>query len=301
MRGMPAASPGTSSPTSGTWCSARSARSTSRPMYAALQERPKRTGGKLSGHTVLHVHRVLHQALKQAVKWQLIAVNPCNAVDPPRREHKEMKSITPRETARLLRGLQGTRYHVPILVAVSCGLRRGELLGLRWEDVDLSRDPVSAAGVGADEGRGVRRGAQDPEVRATLSIPPFVVAMLKTHKSEQNRPKLEQGNTWKDNDLVFPAPDGGPWSPSYFSRMFTYHARRLEVDCRLHDLRHSHATQLLGQGIHPKIVSERLGHATVAFTLDTYTHALEGMDEDAADRIGAALQTALAKTPKARG
>jgi integrase len=132
-------------------------------------------------------------------------------------------------------------------------------------------------------------------------VPPFVLATLKAHRKEQKTHRMEQGNTWKDNDLVFPAPDGAPWSPSYFSRMFTYHARRLKVDCRLHDLRHSHATQLLGAGIHPKVVSERLGHATVAFTLDTYTHAVEGMDRDAAIRIGAALQTAMAKASKGQG
>ncbi len=83
--------------------------------------------------------------------------------------------------------------------------------------------------------------------------------------------------------------------------MFTFYARRLKIDCRLHDLRHSHATQLLGQGIHPKIVSERLGHATVAFTLDTYTHAVEGMDKDAAAKIGAALQAAMTKAAKNAG
>jgi integrase len=118
------------------------------------------------------------------------------------------------------------------------------------------------------------------------------------HKAEQNTRKLEQGNTWKDNDLVFPAPDGSPWSPSHFSRMFTFHARRLGVDCRLDDLRHSHATQMLRQGIHPKVVSERLGHTKVGFTLDTYTHAVQGMDEEAAVKIGAALQAAIATAEK---
>jgi integrase len=128
--------------------------------------------------------------------------------------------------------------------------------------------------------------------------PPFVLATLKTHRTEQKTRRMEQGNTWKDNDLVFPAADGSPWSPSFFSRMFTHHARRLKVDCRLHDLRHSHATQLLSAGIHPKIVSERLGHATVAFTLDTYTHAVQGMDRAAAVKIGTVLQTAIAKDGK---
>lgn len=125
-----------------------------------------------------------------------------------------------------------------------------------------------------------------------------MTATLRTHNAEQNERRPEQGNTYKDHDLVFPYADGSPWSPSHFSRMFTHHARRLKIDCRLHDLRHSHATHLLGQGIHPKIVSERLGHTKVGFTLDTYAHAVKGMDEEAAIKVGAALQTALAAADK---
>jgi integrase len=268
-------------------------------MYTALRDRPARGGGKLSAHTVLHLHRVLREAFKHAVQDQILAVNPCDAVRPPRREEKEMKSITEAETARLLQGLQGTPYHIPVLLAVSCGLRRGEFLALRWKDVDLHAHTLSVRQALEQTKAGVTTKAPKTKKSArTLSIPVFVVAMLKTHKAEQAARKLEQGNTWKDNDLVFPAPDGAPWSPSYFSRMFTYHARRLKVDCRLHDLRHSHATQMLRQGIHPKIVSERLGHSKVGFTLDTYTHALVGMDEQAARKVGAALQTAIAKNAK---
>ena len=123
---------------------------------------------------------------------------------------------------------------------------------------------------------------------------------MKTHKAEQNERRLEQGNTYKDQGLIFCYEDGRPWSPSHFSRMFTHHARRLKIDWRLHDLRHSHATQLLRQGVHPKIVSDRLGHATVGFTLDTYTRAVQGMDQEAAAKIGLALQTALAAADQKR-
>lgn len=268
-------------------------------LYTALRDRPARGGGKLSAHTVLHVHRVLREAFKHAVKDQILAVNPCDAVRAPRPEEKEMKAITPAETARLLQGLQGTRYYVPVLVAVSCGLRRGELLALRWKDVDMDARTLSVKQALEQTKAGVTTKAPKTKKSArTIAVPAFVLTALKTHKAGQAARKLEQGNTWKDNDLVFPAPDGAPWSPSYFSRMFTYHARRLKVDCRLHDLRHSHATQMLQQGIHPKIVSERLGHAKVGFTLDTYTHALQGMDEQAARKIGTALQSAIAKAGK---
>jgi integrase len=214
-----------------------------------------------------------------------------------------MKAITEAQTAALLRGLQGTRYHAPILVAVTCGLRRGELLGLRWRDVDFGAKVLTVMQVVEQTKEGgvtLRSRPKTKKSRRPVAIPSFVVAALKVHKAEQNERKLEQGNTWKDNDLVFPAPDGAPWSPSYFSRMFSYYANRLGIECRLHDLRHSHATQLLGQGINAKVVSERLGHSTVAFTLNTYAHVIEGMDQAAARKIGTALQNALAKADKGR-
>lgn len=268
-------------------------------LYTVLREQPARGGGKLSGHTVLHVHRVLREALKHAVQGQRLAVNPCDAVKAPRREEKEMKTITEAQTATLLQGLQGTRYHVPVLVAVSCGLRRGELLGLRWQDLDLDARTLSVRQALEQTKSGISmKRPKTKKSERLIAVPAFVVATLKTHKAELNARKLEQGNTWKDNDLVFPSPDGSPWSPSHFSRMFTFHARRLGIDCRLHDLRHSHATQMLRAGIHPKIVSERLGHTKVGFTLDTYTHAIEGMDAQAARKIGVALQTAIANAGK---
>ncbi len=266
-------------------------------LYGKLLAQTDESGAQiLSAHSVLHVHRALKQALKQAVRWQLLAVNPCDAVDPPRREHKEMQAITENETARLLEGLSGTRYRAPVLVAVTCGLRRGELLGLRWQDVDLDGGKLSVRQALEQTKAGIR--AKQPKTaksRRQLSVPAFVVAELRQHRKEQNERRLEQGNTWQDHDLVFPSPNGAPWSPSAFSRLFLHHARRLGVSCRLHDLRHSHATQLLHQGVHPKIVSERLGHSTVGFTLDTYTHAVQGMDEDAAALIGAAIEAHLGK------
>jgi integrase len=138
-----------------------------------------------------------------------------------------------------------------------------------------------------------------PKSKRQIVIPSLALTALEAHQEQQEVRRKEQGNTWKNNDLVFPSPDGSPWSPSLFSRMFSFHARHLGISCRLHDLRHSHATQLLSAGVHPKIVSERLGHSTVAFTLDTYTHAVQGMDRDAAARIGDNLQAALSEAEKA--
>jgi integrase len=141
-------------------------------MYTFLREKPARGGGTLSAHTILHAHRVLREAFKHAVQDQIIAVNPCDAVRPPRREEKEMKSINETETARLLQGLQGTRYHVPLLLAVSCGLRRGELLALRWKDVDFDAHSLSVRQALEQTKAGVTTKAPKTKKPArTISIP----------------------------------------------------------------------------------------------------------------------------------
>ena len=178
-------------------------------MYARLREQPARGGGKLSGHTLLHAHRVLREALRHAVQdYHNIAVNPCDAVKPPKAEDKEMKTISAEQTAHLLRGLDGTRYYTPVLLAVTCGLRRGELLALRWQDVDLHSGKLAVRQALEQTKDGIK--TKRPKTRKSerlIVMPALAVSTLKTHKSEQNAAKLEQGNTWKDNDLVFPAPD----------------------------------------------------------------------------------------------
>lgn len=282
-------------------------------LYAKLAEpqpepeaKPEETNAKdaapdprvLSGLTILHVHRVLSQAFKQAMRWQLVAVNPCTAVDPPRYVRKEMQTLTQAQTAELLEGVRGTRYYAPLVVAVTTGVRRGELLGLRWQDIDLEAGKLAVRQTIEQTSAGLSfKPPKTPKSRRNLSLATVTIDALKQHRKEQAAQRLEQGNTYHDNGLVFPMPDGRPWTPSLFSRMFHHHAHRLGFTCRLHDLRHTHATQLLAEGVHPKIASERLGHATVGITLDTYSHAVQGLDEAAADLVGAALERAFAKTP----
>lgn len=128
-----------------------------------------------------------------------------------------------------------------------------------------------------------------------MTIPRLTVAVLKHHRAAQAKARLEKGAGYADHDLVFPLEDGQPWPPSNFSRMFHHHAHRLGFTCRLHDMRHSHATQLLRQGTDVKTISQRLGHSSTSFTLDTYVHALRGPDEDAAARFDDALEAAVAK------
>ncbi len=131
--------------------------------------------------------------------------------------------------------------------------------------------------------------------RRTVALPPLIVEELKRHRTEQAQHRLMIGPAFEDHGLVFPEPDGRPWAPNKLSSAFAALMRRAGIKgLRFHDLRHSHATQLLKQGIHPKVVSERLGHATVAITLDTYSHVLPGMQEETDESIDAALRKAMA-------
>lgn len=269
--------------------------------YAAKQEvggRIDKRGGKLSGHTVLKIHRILRQALREAMRSGLIAVNPADAVKPPKRVRVEIEALSEEQTAQLLAGLKTTNLYAPVLLAASCGLRRGELLALRWQDIDLDAKPARLKVRQSLEQTKTGLRFKEPKSRTStreLTIPHLTVETLKHHRAAQAVKRLEQGTDYHDNDLVFAAEDGSPWIPSNFSRMFHHHAHRLGFTCRLHDMRHSHATQLLRQGTDVKTISQRLGHSSTSFTLDTYVHALRGPDEDAAARFDDALETAIAK------
>ena len=252
------------------------------------------TGG-LSPQTVLHFHRLLHRALGQAVKWQLLVRNPVDAVEPPRPERKEMSVLDSAGTADLLAKLNGTRLYAPVLIAVTTGLRRGEFLALRWRDIDLDKRQITVnQALEQTKGHLRFKVPKTERSRRRVALPTFVATILKAYKREQNETRLKLGPAYQNNDLVYPRPDGTAWPPDSFSTAFAAFIRSSGMPhIRLHDLRHSHATQLLLQGVHPKIVSERLGHSKVGITLDTYSHVLPGMQEDAVALIDSALRAAI--------
>lgn len=196
----------------------------------------------------------------------------------------------------LLKGAAKKSVYIPILLAVTTGMRRGEILGLRWSDIHLdaytlavcqSLEHTRVGGLKFKQPK-TRRG------RRVVVLPTVAVEALRKHRAVQGRIRLQAGSDYKDQDLVCARWDGSPRNPGAVTRAFA----KLVVDLglpkvRFHDLRHSHATQLLREGIHPKVVSERLGHATVGITLDTYSHVTPSMQEEAAKRIDSALRTAL--------
>jgi integrase len=248
-------------------------------------------GGPLSARTVLHYHRVLHEALRHAVKWQLLARNPADAVEPPRPRSVVVHALDESECASLLRAVRATRYELPVFLAIYTGMRRGEILALRWAEVDLGRGVAMVTRTLQQTAEGLSfKEPKSAKSRRQIALSPETVSKLKSHKARQAQQRLLLGPTYADEDLVCAQASGAPIKPDGFTASFkTFVSRRGLKTLRFHDLRHTHASLLLKGNIHPKIVSERLGHATIGITLDTYSHLMPGMQEEAARSIDRAL------------
>jgi integrase len=187
----------------------------------------------------------------------------------------------------------GKRLYPLIVTLATTGMRRGEALALRWSDIDLegARLTIERA-LEQTKGGLAFKAPKTHSGRRTIDLLPQTIEVLKAHRAAQARARLAAGPAWQDNGLVFPAPDGAPMRPSIATERFWEATQKFEPRLRLHDLRHTHATQLLRAHVHPKFVSERLGHAGIAITLDTYSHMLPGMQRDAVAVLAGALDRA---------
>jgi integrase len=245
----------------------------------------------LAPRTAAQAYRALSAALRQAVRWQLLGVNPAAAVQPPRAERTHLGVPDAATVGRVLAAARGTRLHTPLVLAATIGMRRGEVLALRWSQVDL--DAGLARVVGSLQVVARELQVVEPKThraRRTVALPPITVEVLRRHRREQAERRLMVGEAWQDRDLVVDEGDGAPLSPDAVSRAFYRLVRSLGLPgLRLHDLRHAYATTLLVAGVHPKIASEALGHSSVAFTMDVYSHVLPTMQQEAAQAIQAAL------------
>jgi integrase len=236
----------------------------------------------LSGGTVLNLHLVLTQALGQAVRWGLIPVNPAASAQPPRPRRPELALMDPAAVERILEATRSTAMELPVAMAIATGMRRGEILALRWKDLDpdltvahVRRSLQTTGGVLVFEEPKTRRS------RRAVDLPAFIRPYLVRQRQDQAS-RRAGSHSWQDLDLVIDSGDGRPVNPATFSSAWSRFCRRPGVPrVRFHDLRHAHATLMLLKGVHPKVVSERLGHASVGITLDTYSHVLPTMQAEA--------------------
>ena len=250
--------------------------------------------GGLAPRTVGHMHRVLKQALSQAVRWELLNRNPADAVDPPKIEWKPVQTYDLPQTADVIDAFRGRTLFIPVLLASLCGLRRGEICALRWKHVDLANAQMSVVESLEQTKAGLRFKSPKSGKGRTVALPPTVVDELRSYRAKRAQEVLRLGAGLSDDDLVVAHEDGSQVTPIYISQQWArLIAKTPLARLRFHDLRHAHATHMLANGVHPKIASERLGHSKVSITLDLYSHVIPGMQADAAATVDAALQEAI--------
>jgi integrase len=262
--------------------------------YAKALASGRRDGtGGLSARTVTHMHRVLREALQQAVCWHLLARNPADAVKPPKIERQQMRVLDADDTVELIEAARGTPLFVPIMLGVRCGLRRGEVTALRWRNVDLERGQISVVASTEQTDQGVREKEPKSGKGRTIVLSATEIEELRIHRVRQAQGLLALGVRLTDDHHVVAREDGQPLQPRSLTHAFVKFVRQRGLQIRLHDLRHSHATHMLASGVHPKIAQERLGHSSVGITLDLYSHVLPGMQAEAVARVDATLRDAL--------
>lgn len=257
--------------------------------YAEKLAGGRRDGkGGLSARTVRHHHVTLHTALGVAVKMGLTGRNAADAVTPPRYQRHEFQVLTEADMFKVLEYAKNTPYYALYFLALFTGMRRSEILGLRWGDVDFIFAQISVVRSlhHLRNGQFVFRQPKTTKSRRTIALSPATAVVMNEHRKNQELICKHIGKEVADDDLIFCHDEGGPLLPDTVTRTWVRMMDKVGLKgIRLHDLRHSHASQLLKQGIHPKIVQERLGHSSIAVTMDTYSHVAPGMQRAAAERF----------------
>lgn len=262
--------------------------------WGHLLENGRRDGkGGLSPRTVHHCRRVMLTAMDQAVKWDLLKRNPVALTRPPKVEKQQMEAFDAPQTAVMLDDFRENRVFIPALLAALCGLRRGEILALRWRDIDMAAATIAVRQSAEQVGTVVRYKETKSGKSRVVALSSSVIEELKRHRLAQAEEQLKIGIRPDDSSFVVAQIDGSPLKPVSLTHEWTRLLAKTSLPrIRFHDLRHSHATQLLAAGVHPKIASERLGHSTIGITLDLYSHVMPGMQANAAEQVDAAIQSA---------
>jgi integrase len=262
--------------------------------YAKLLENGRLQGkGSLSPATVRRVHATLHRACRDAVRWQRLAVNPVDAADPPRGQSKqrELPAWNAEQLAGFLAFVKDDRLFALWRLLSMTGARRGEALGLRWEDLDVEAATITIRRALVPMGAEVL--ISEPKTqrgRRTIALDPATLVVLKAHAARQ-ADEQSASDAWSESGYIFTTEDGEPLDPHRISKAFERHLREAALPrIPLHGLRHTYATLALSSGVNPRIVSGRLGHSTVALTLDIYSHVLPQADAEAAQKIATLIE-----------
>ncbi|MFC2063072.1 tyrosine-type recombinase/integrase [Chloroflexota bacterium] len=271
--------------------------------YYAKALKSGRADGKggLSARSVLYQHRIIAKALGYAVKMGIAVRNVADVVTPPRVARVTMATLSPKEVNRFLDVAKESVHYVFFSTLLYTGLRRGELLALRWRNLDLDKGSLTVVETGYRLGNGeyVIKEPKTASSRRTISLSPALVELLKKYRIDQELLRIQMGISLDEDDFVFTRYDGTPLYPNAVTHAFQRIIKRAGLKhVRLHDLRHTHATLMLKAGVHPKVVSERLGHSNIGITLDTYSHVLPGIQEAAAERFDKVVEEVVTKGNK---
>lgn len=241
--------------------------------------------GGLSNKSVVTLHRIIHRALEQAVKWQLIIRNVADSVEPPKPKKYKANFLDEKQTNILIEKAKKSDIYIPIMIAVYTGMRRGEILGLKWENVNFNKGYISVEQALYSTSNGLEFSSPktDKSIRK-IAIPKTLINELKKHKIKQAKNKLKLGSVYQENNVVCCNENGSLINPKSFSRKFhtLLKVNKLPI-IRFHDLRHSHASLLVKLGVQPKVISERLGHSNINITMDLYSHVYEETDKKVAN------------------
>ena len=241
----------------------------------------------LSPRSVLHLRAVLRSALTQAVRWGILPRNVAALVDPPHVPKYEIHPLSPDEARAFLEMVAGDRLAALYTVALAVGLRQGEALGLRWNDIDLDHGSLAVRHALQRVNGKLQLGEPKTVLsRRTIALPPFAVTALRQHRGRQRQERLWEGAQWQEHMLVFTSTIGTPLDGSAVTKRLQRLLREAELPKqRFHDLRHSAATLLLVQGVPARVVMETLGHSQISLTLNTYSHVSPALQREAATRM----------------
>jgi integrase len=250
----------------------------------------------LAARTVGHVHRLMHRVLGHAVKWGVILSNPVASAEPPRVQRIEIEILAPDQVRTVLKALRDSALYPIAVVGLATGMRRGEIVALRWSDLELEQGRIRVERSLEQTNAGLTFKAPKTKAgRRMVSIPPSIVAELRAHWRRQQEQRLALGlGKAADDALVFGRHDGGPWPPDSLTADWARTIRLLKLPkVTLHALRHTHVSQLIASGLDVVTVSRRIGHSNPTVTLTVYAHLLGNTDERAANVVEAAMAGVL--------